>query len=424
MSHSARLRTARLARVICALLLGSAGAALAVIGFRGELPRRPGPRLSLERPLPLRARNLESAPSMRAATFDLPTVSAPAGTPTFGQPIISGIGGSGFEQDLRVDPSNPSRIYTSAPGTLSANTSWIWRSLDGGRTFKWIPNGAPLEGKVTACNGGGDTELAVDSAGRLYFNDLTLANFSTGRSDDFGATFACSNTGVPDTAVDRQWYALDGDPLNGGSLYLANDEIGPGGVVCGGSTGNNVLVMYRSPVTGAGATAGIEFGPANHVSAVGSCDEAIMGNNEVSPVATTLGQPNGQGGYATLATPVKHVFVVHDNATLDKILVGRCFPVAFGAAGRQRERSERLELRRPAGGRSRPERENRRQLPHDGDRPRGQSLRRLGRGADQCRRASDRGHDSEIHLLDRPGKHLGRADRAQHQRLLRRNTAE
>ena len=56
-----------------------------------------------------------------------------------------------------------------------------------------------------------------------------------------------------------------------------------------------------------------------------------MGNNELSPVATTLGQPNGSGGYATLATPVKHVYVVHDNAQLNKILIGRCFPVAFGA---------------------------------------------------------------------------------------------
>ena len=255
---------------------------------------------------------------------------APATVPTFGHPVMAGIGGSGFEIDLRVDPSNANRIYMSAPGSAGADTSWIWRSLDAGKTFKWVPNAAPLTGKVTTCHGGGDTELAVDSAGHLYFNDLTLANFSTGRSDDQGATFTCSNTGVPDTAVDRQWYTIDGDPTNGGSIYLANDEIGPGGVMCGSSAGNNVLVMYRSPVAGVGATAGITFGPANHVTAVGSCDEAIMGNNELSPVATTLGQPDGAGGYATLPAAVKHIFVIHDNAQLNKILVGRCFPVAFG----------------------------------------------------------------------------------------------
>jgi hypothetical protein len=258
------------------------------------------------------------------------TPSAPTAVPAFGHPVMAGIGGSGYEVDLRVDPSSGNRIYMSAPGALSSDTSWIWRSLDAGKTFKWVPNAAPLTGKATTCHGGGDTELGVDSAGHLYFNDLTLANFSTSRSDDQGATFTCSNTGVPDTAVDRQWYTIDGDPTNGGNIYLANDEIGPGGVMCGNSVGNNVLVMYRSPAAGLGATAGIEFGPANHVSGVGTCNEAIMGNNELSPVATTLGQPNGTGGYATLATAVKHIYVIHDNAELNKIFIGRCFPVAFG----------------------------------------------------------------------------------------------
>jgi hypothetical protein len=252
------------------------------------------------------------------------------GSITFGHPIIAGIGGTGFEESIRIDPTNPNRIYTSAPGSLSADTSWVWHSLDGGRTFKWVVGAAPLQGKVTTCHGGGDSEIAVDSAGHLYFNDLTLANFSTARSDDFGATFTCSNTGVPDTAVDRQWYTIDGDPLNGGSIYLANDEIGPGGVVCGTTPANNVLVMYRSPVTGLEPTAGIEFGAANHVTAINGCDEAIMGNNELSPVATTLGQPISPGVYAALPAPVKHVYVIHDNVELNKILIGRCFPVPFG----------------------------------------------------------------------------------------------
>ena len=149
-----------------------------------------------------------------------------ASTPSFGQPTIVGVQGVGFEEDLRLDPSNPNRVYASVPGSLSSDTSWVWRSLDGGKTFKWVPGAAPQTGKVTTCAGGGDTELAVDSTGSLYFNDLTLANFSTGRSDDAGATWTCSNTGVPDTAVDRQWYAVDGDPKAGGSIYLTNDEIG------------------------------------------------------------------------------------------------------------------------------------------------------------------------------------------------------
>src|SRR4030088_542218 len=149
--------------------------------------------------------------------------------PTFGQPTISGIQGVGFEQDLRLDPTNPNNVYTSAPGSLSSNTSWIWRSTDGGKTFKWVTAATPKEGKPDLlCPGGGDTELAVDSAGNLYFNDLTLANFSTARSSNHGVSFTngvagdCSNAGVPDTAVDRQWYATDGDPTNGGNIYLSN----------------------------------------------------------------------------------------------------------------------------------------------------------------------------------------------------------
>ena len=254
-------------------------------------------------------------------------------TPTFGHPIISGIGGVGFEQGLRVDPSNPNRLYTSVPGSLSSDTSWIWHSLDGGKTFKWVVGATALEGKVTTCFGGGDSETGVDSAGHLYFADLTLANFSTSRSDDHGATFTCSNTGVPDAVVDRQWYTFDGDPTNGGSIYLTNDEFAQAPAMCGSVTnfGQNIVVMYRSPLAGAGATAGITFGPANKISNPLGCDEGIMGNDEVSPVATTLGQPTGvPGQFAVLSAPVKHVFVVHDDALLNRILIGRCFPVAFG----------------------------------------------------------------------------------------------
>src|SRR5712692_3630411 len=130
---------------------------------------------------------------------------------TFGQPTISGIQGVGFEQDLRLDPTNPNRVYTSVPGSLSSDTSWIWHSEDAGKTFKWVIAGTAKEGKPNVCAGGGDTELAVDTGGNLYFNDLTLANFSTARSGDHGKTFICSNTGVPDTrstASGTRWTAI------------------------------------------------------------------------------------------------------------------------------------------------------------------------------------------------------------------------
>src|SRR2546426_11297813 len=62
-------------------------------------------------------------------------------TPTFGHPIISGIGGGGFEQGLRGDPSNANRLYTSAPGPLSSSPSWVCYALAGGRTVKGVVGG-------------------------------------------------------------------------------------------------------------------------------------------------------------------------------------------------------------------------------------------------------------------------------------------
>src|SRR6202011_2089425 len=287
-------------RCTTAVILGAIGTVLMMQSFGpAKVPSQGGLRLAFEKLNFGLARLARNKRPVRAQGANLnPKIALASNVPTFGHPIIAGIGGTGFEESIRIDPTNPNRIYTSAPGSLSADTSWVWHSLDGGKTFKWVVGAAPLVGKVTTCHGGGDSEIAVDPLGRLYFNDLTLANFSTSRSDDFGATFTCSNTGVPDTAVDRQWYAVDGDPTNGGTLYLVNDEIGPGGVMCGSSVGNNVLVMYRSPAPlTPGSTAGIAFGPANKITAVGTCDEAIMGNNEISPIATTLGQPNGFSGY-------------------------------------------------------------------------------------------------------------------------------
>jgi hypothetical protein len=57
-----------------------------------------------------------------------------------------------------------------------------------------------------------------------------------------------------------------------------------------------------------------------------------MGNNEVSPVATKTGKLDPVTHQpATLPVAVKHVYVIHDDATFSRILIGRCFPVAFGA---------------------------------------------------------------------------------------------
>jgi hypothetical protein len=236
--------------------------------------------------------------------------------PTFGNPTISGIQGTGFEQDVRVDSRG--RIYTSAPGSIAAAISYVYRSLDGGQTFKLVPAAVQPQGKLalTCPAGGGDTELATDSAGNLYFNDLYAANFATARSADQGRTFAPSTcTGVTTTPDDRQWYAVDGNPTAGGSITLAynvppNLTPLPNPNKCV----DNILVFSRSPVV-AGATAGVEFGPLQTLNQPCDGNEGIMGNDEV------FTYPN-----------FKRAFVIHDNDPLNQIRAARCDLVAFTAS--------------------------------------------------------------------------------------------
>lgn len=228
--------------------------------------------------------------------------------PTFGNPTISGIQGTGFEQDIRVDSRG--RIYTSAPGSIAAAVSFVYRSLDGGQTFKLVPAAAQPQGKlVPSClAGGGDTELATDRAGNLYFNDLYAANFATARSADQGRTFApVSCTGVTTTPDDRQWYAVDGNPTAGGSITLAynvppNITPLPNPHQCV----DNILVFARSPF-GTAATAGTEFGPIQPLNQPCDGNEGIMGNDEVFTYPT-----------------FKRAFVVHDNDALNQIRVAHC----------------------------------------------------------------------------------------------------
>lgn len=191
-----------------------------------------------------------------------PVTAATGPVPTFGNPTISGIQGYGVEQDLRIDRHG--RAYTSVPGSLGSNISYLWRSLDGGRTFKWVPAAAQPVGKLPMCNGGGDTELATDNQDRLYVNDLALANYGTARSSDQGRTLtaapACASVlTAPD---DRPWYAVDGDPMAGGSITFAYN-IAPDATplpIGHCSTTGNQLVFARSPLPAAPASAGLLFG--------------------------------------------------------------------------------------------------------------------------------------------------------------------
>ena len=248
-----------------------------------------------------------------------PVAAASPPPPTFGNPTISGIQGFGFEQDLRLDTHG--RVYTSVPGSLGSNISYVWRSLNGGQSFKWIPAATQPVGKLPMCNGGGDTELATDSADRLYINDLALANYGTARSGDHGRTLTAlpTCTSVLTAPDDRPWYAVDGDPLAGGSITLTYNvapnatPLSLGACTAANAALSNKLVFARSPLPAAPQTAGLEFGLPQVLTQ--GCDEGIMGNDEVFTYGT-----------------VKRVFVMHNNDALNQIRMARCDVVPFSVA--------------------------------------------------------------------------------------------
>src|SRR5436305_15271459 len=55
---------------------------------------------------------------------------------TFGHPIISGIGGGCLEPGPRGDPLDPTPLYTSVPGSLSADTRSVLQFLHGRQNFQ------------------------------------------------------------------------------------------------------------------------------------------------------------------------------------------------------------------------------------------------------------------------------------------------
>jgi hypothetical protein len=216
--------------------------------------------------------------------------------PTFGRPTIAGIqafsGGTGLEPSLRIDTSG--RVYATAPPG-----SHLWRSLDEGKSFKWAPGADPKLGDPPTCDKPteGDNDIATDSAGRLYFSDLaahTGRDFASpfnavARSDDQGATFTFSCDSVKSKDLDRPWYAVDGDPLNGGNVYLAIALV-HGDHGCEGKIKHSKWTIARSPVPGDEAEAGISFGPSLRVT--GKCQGGSAGRPKVSPTTHRVFLPH------------------------------------------------------------------------------------------------------------------------------------
>ncbi len=126
---------------------------------------------------------------------------------TFGDVVIvshNDTNETGSEPSIRSAPDGT--LYIVAPqGLLSKNPDnsegggdVIWRSDDGGKTWKFL-------GSLDNQQGGGDADVAPDAKGNVWGSGLTLANTTSAFSEDRGQSFQTNLVGTLDTVVDRQW---------------------------------------------------------------------------------------------------------------------------------------------------------------------------------------------------------------------------
>ena len=109
--------------------------------------------------------------------------------------------------------------WESGPWGTTTQNSFVHRSTDGGLEFHLdSPNGLrPDPGP-----GGGDTDIVTDDQGYDYFVDLeSLTNLGTSVSNDNGKNWRKNPVAVRNTAVDRQWYAVD----NGATAAASDNTV-------------------------------------------------------------------------------------------------------------------------------------------------------------------------------------------------------
>ena len=129
-----------------------------------------------------------------------------------------------------IDPKT-NDYWESGPFGTTTQMSLIHRSTDNGLEFH---NDSPAGLRPDALPGGGDTDIAVDDQGFHYFVDLeALLNLGTSVSNDNGNTWRKNPVAVQNTAVDRQWYAVDNGPTGSAAdntVFLAFHESAVGHV--------------------------------------------------------------------------------------------------------------------------------------------------------------------------------------------------
>jgi hypothetical protein len=116
-----------------------------------------------------------------------------------------------------IDPNGTD--WVSGPFGTSTQLSFIQRSTDGGDQFNVV---SPLGIRPTLPPGGGDTDVAVDDQGYVYFTDLEgLVKIESSVSNDDGHTWRKNAAAEATTIDDRQWFAID----NGATAGSADNTV-------------------------------------------------------------------------------------------------------------------------------------------------------------------------------------------------------
>lgn len=173
---------------------------------------------------------------------------AAASAQTFSSPVTVDSSHNASEPGIIADSGG--RIFINAPVGLPG-PSLIWRSTDQGST--WASTGpgtvgaSPTGPTAEADIGGGDSNLASDAAGNLYWVDLWLGNSSTAVSHDSGNSWLGQPFGTM-PIQDRPWVSADPRPGQTGIAYSVTEQLGSG-LWLSRSVANNPLAGAVYPLS-------------------------------------------------------------------------------------------------------------------------------------------------------------------------------
>ncbi|MCW2779534.1 MAG: hypothetical protein JWN17_3259 [Frankiales bacterium] len=197
-----RRRTTALTALLGAAALAVPAATAAGTSAGGTVPCRAQTPLTFSAPTYVDITRAGGEPLVATLPNGDLLYSAHAGTTHFYAPEAPNAGTTAFAQN-----------YT--------NQTYVWTSSDAGRTWTFRPRYAPPQD--LPLTGFSDPEVAIDSAGDVFFSEINLANVAMSKSTDSGRSFTLQDLGAA-VLTDRQWQEADRKD----EVYFAANAFGGG----------------------------------------------------------------------------------------------------------------------------------------------------------------------------------------------------